>query len=114
MINQLVIVGMLEKIGYPADVSENGIEALKKIEQYPYQLVFMDCLMPEMDGFDTTKQIREREEKDPSIKKVYIIALTAKAMKGDREHCLKTGMDDFLEKPIKMGDLKIVLDKYLR
>ena len=113
-INRMVIVGMLEKLGYKVEIAENGKEALDRFQLGSFHLVFMDCLMPEMDGFEATKRIRELENSDHSKVRVPIIALTAKAMKGDREQCLNAGMDDYLAKPITSDDLIASINRYLK
>lgn len=127
-INQKVAVKMLEKLGYRVDVAGNGHEALAALTRSRYHLVFMDCQMPEMDGFDATREIRRLEaigkgpeapESDTSghspraARRIPIVAMTANAMAGDREHCLATGMDDFVSKPVKNQDLQRVLAQWL-
>lgn len=111
-INQMVIVGMLEKMGYTVDVATNGREAIDQFRQQHYDLVFMDCLMPEMDGFEATREIRRAEQEMKTEHQTPIIALTAKAMKGDREMCLSAGMDNYLTKPVTMDKLTTLLDSY--
>jgi len=121
IINQRVALKILEKLGYRADVVANGLEALRALEMIHYDMVLMDVQMPEMDGLEATIEIRKREEliaqkKDAGFsdklsalsfqhsaqsKHVPIIAMTARAMEGDREMCLKAGMDDYLTKPIQ-------------
>jgi len=112
-INRLVIVGMLEKLGYKADIASNGKEALELFHQGAFNLIFMDCLMPEMDGFEATEKIRNLEIQEGNKNHVPIVAFTAKAMKGDRERCLDAGMDDYLSKPVKSDDLQKSLDRFL-
>ncbi len=102
-INQKVIVLMLEKLGYQVALANNGLEALAAAEQAQFQLVFMDCQMPEMDGLEATRQLRA------SGYVVPIVALTANAFDSDREACLAAGMNDFLTKPVMPDKLKQVL-----
>ena len=109
-INQKVAVKMLEKLGYHADVAGDGKQALQALAQHSYDLVFMDCQMPEMDGFETTRMIRAQEK---AGYRLPIIAMTANAMEGDREHCLSSGMDDFVSKPVKSQELTRVLTQWL-
>ena len=110
LVNQKVAVKMLEKLGYRVDVAGNGNEALAALTRHHYNLVFMDCQMPELDGFETTRMIRAHEQPGTHLP---IIAMTANAMEGDREHCLSSGMDDFVSKPVKSQDLKNVLTQWL-
>ena len=103
VVNQIVAARMLEKLGCRVDVAANGKEAVELLEQVPYDLVFMDCQMPEMDGYEATAEIRRREKE--SGFHVAIIAMTAHTMPGDREHCLEVGMDGYVSKPIRSKDL---------
>ena len=109
-VNQRVAVKMLEKLGCRVDVASNGIEALAAICQHQYPLVFMDCQMPELDGFETTRLIRSQEQPGTHLP---VIAMTANAMEGDRETCLTAGMDDFVSKPIAVGALRAILARWL-
>ena len=113
VINQKVAQSILSKLGCKADVAANGLEAVQALEIIDYDLVLMDCMMPEMDGFEATAMIRAPDSKVLN-RKVPIVAMTANAMKGDREACLEAGMDDYLSKPVKKGDLSMVLEKWLK
>ncbi|MBV9580592.1 MAG: response regulator [Chloroflexi bacterium] len=110
-INQLVARRMLERLGCHVDVVSNGQEALDALASIPYALVLMDVQMPEMDGFEATAQIRQREAL--AGQHTTVVAMTANAMKGDRERALAAGMDDYLSKPIRLGDLELVLNKWV-
>ena len=109
-VNQKVACKMLEKLGYRVDVASNGQEAVAAHERAPYPLIFMDCQMPEVDGFEATALIRKMEGKSAHTP---IVAMTANAMQGDRERCLDAGMDDYVAKPIRPKDLQAVLDTWL-
>jgi CheY-like chemotaxis protein len=111
-INQLVARRMLERLGCHVDVVGNGREALDASDSIPYALLLMDVQMPEMDGFEATAQIRHREAQ--TRQHLPIVAMTANAMKGDRERALAAGMDDYLSKPIRLGDLEGVLHKWVQ
>ncbi|MCA9733946.1 response regulator, partial [candidate division KSB1 bacterium] len=109
VVNQKVATKLLSKMGYNADCVSNGVEVLSALEMIPYDLIFMDMQMPEMDGLQATRAIREKEG---SGEHIPIIAMTANAMKGDREKCLVAGMDDYVSKPIHPQALLEVLEKY--
>ena len=116
-VNQRVAVGHLQKLGYTAQVVANGLEALKALEKDHFDIVFVDCQMPEMDGFEVTAAIRSRESHaNGSIangfSRTTIIAMTANALEGDREKCLAAGMDDYISKPIKTEVLQNKLDQW--
>jgi len=104
-VNRRLALLMLEKLGCRADIAGNGKEVLVALERQPYDIVLMDCQMPELDGFATTRAIREAERADPSRQRVHIIALTANAMRGDREACIACGMDSYITKPVKLDAL---------
>jgi PAS domain S-box-containing protein len=110
-VNQKVALLILKKMGYQADVANNGREALAALKQAPYDLVLMDQQMPEMDGLEATRAIRASA--DVINRRVPIIAMTANALKGDRERCLEAGMDGYLSKPVKPDQLKNKLDQWL-
>jgi two-component system, sensor histidine kinase len=113
VINQKVALSILNKLGFKADVVANGLEAVHALEMVDYDLVLMDCMMPELDGFEATAMIRSHAS-EVINSRVPIIAMTANAMKGDREACLAAGMDDYLSKPVKMEELSMVLEKWLK
>ena len=106
LINQELIRMIIEKLGYDADIVDNGVKAIDAIQQKAYDLVLMDVQMPEMDGLEATGHIRKMPVAQP-----IIIALTANAMQDDRDRCLKAGMDDFLSKPLDIQSLLPALQK---
>jgi two-component system sensor histidine kinase/response regulator len=127
-VNQQLGVLLVEQLGYRADVAGNGLEVLEALSRIPYDLIIMDCQMPEMDGYDATREIRKREAFDikgeakvatsPLMLRhtsghVPIVAMTANAMPGDRGKCLESGMDDYLSKPIRPEELGKTLAKWL-
>jgi len=101
LINQKLIRNIFELLGYKADLAANGIEALDALKRKNYNLIFMDIQMPEMNGYEATEIIVEHRKEDKPI----IIAMTANAMKGDREKCVEVGMDDYITKPMRVNDL---------
>jgi CheY-like chemotaxis protein len=101
-VNQKVALRFLERLGYRADAVANGLEAVTTLESRRYDLVLMDLQMPEMDGFEATRQIRRRL---PAARQPKIVALTANAMQGDRELCVAAGMDDYISKPVKIQEI---------
>jgi CheY-like chemotaxis protein len=110
--NQQVAVGILKKLGLRADAVANGAEAVKALEALPYDLVLMDVQMPEMNGLEATRHIRNPQSAVRNHQ-IPIIAMTAGAMQGDREKCLEAGMNDYVSKPISPQALAEALDKWL-
>ncbi|HEU6448498.1 MAG TPA: response regulator [Verrucomicrobiae bacterium] len=109
-INQIVGTKQLKKLGCAVTIAADGAEAVRLWEKEPFPIVLMDCLMPEMDGYDAARKIRETEAKK-QMPPARIIALTANTMQSDRDLCLASGMDDFISKPVVEADLKAVLEK---
>jgi CheY-like chemotaxis protein len=115
VINQKVSVRILQQFGYLPEVAANGREALEAISHEPFDLVFMDVMMPEMDGLEATRQIRRRQmsgEQKNFQSRIIICAMTAHAMAGDREKCLAAGMDDYLAKPVRPKDVRDIIEKW--
>jgi len=108
LVNQKVALLMLKKLGIKADVATNGLEVLQALEHQTYDVVLMDVQMPEMDGFEAAKAIRERWKEG----KPHIIAVTAHALEGDRKRCIEAGMDDYISKPVRLEELIEVLGRY--
>ncbi|MGD9593087.1 MAG: response regulator, partial [Candidatus Berkiella sp.] len=108
LISQQVTIKMLEKMGYSVHGASNGNEAIEAIEVIDFDIVLMDCQMPELDGFETTRILRKNKKKQDLI----IVALTANAMKSDKDKCLEAGMNDFITKPIKAPVLSALMQKY--
>jgi len=104
LVNQKLIAGLLRRIGYQPQLVGHGLACIEALRRDNYNLILMDCQMPEMDGLDATARIRNGEAGDHN-RDIKIIALTASAMVGDREICLKAGMNDYLTKPIQAAEL---------
>jgi len=108
-VNQLLVVRSLAKLGVSVDVASNGVEAVRKWQHADYDLILMACQMPQMDGYQATSEIRGRE----TVRRIPIIAITANAMAGDRQRCSDAGMDGYLSKPIKLEELRTVVQQHL-
>ena len=115
-INQKVALRLLQQMGYRADLAANGVEALAALDRQPYDLVFMDVMMPEMSGLEATRLIRKRQNQKsqfPNYKSsIIIVAMTANAMQGDREKCLAAGMDDYIAKPVRLEDVRAIVERW--
>lgn len=110
-VNQRVAVSMLEKQGHSLKVANNGLEALAALDQQDFDVVLMDMQMPEMDGLEATAEIRRRERQ--TTRHIPIIAMTAAAMKGDRERCLQAGMDGYVSKPFRIRELNDAIRRFV-
>jgi len=115
LVNQRVALKQLKKLGFSADAVSNGNEVLSALQRIPYDIIIMDCQMPELDGYEVTRRIRQGgSDSYIHLKSApYIIALTANALQGDRERCLALGMNDYLTKPLHLRDLEAVLQRAL-
>jgi PAS domain S-box-containing protein len=111
-VNQMVAVRLLERLGCRVDVAGNGAEAVQMATRLPYHLIFMDCHMPEMDGFDATVEIRRRET-EVGLKPMPIVALTASVLQEDRDRCVSAGMNDIIGKPVQPSELAHVLRRFV-
>jgi CheY-like chemotaxis protein len=107
--NQLLLAKVLERMGYKVEVADNGVQALEKVKCHEFRMIFMDCNMPEMDGFEATRIIRKNEN-GPHLP---IVAVTADVMQGDREKCINAGMDDYVSKPFRIDRIKEMLGSYV-
>jgi CheY-like chemotaxis protein len=108
-VNRKVLLKMLEKVGYEADIAVNGLEAVQAVNRHPYDLIFMDVQMPEMDGLEATRRILAKRG---DAMRPTVVGLTANALKGDRDICLQAGMDDYLAKPVRLEQIQDMLQKY--
>jgi CheY-like chemotaxis protein/HPt (histidine-containing phosphotransfer) domain-containing protein len=108
VVNQKLALRLLAQMGYRADIAANGLEAVAAVERQPYDLVLMDVQMPEMDGFEASRELTRRW---PGDKRPRIVAMTANAMQGDRELCVAAGMDDYVSKPIRVEELVAALER---
>ncbi|MEM1182462.1 MAG: ATP-binding protein [Acidobacteriota bacterium] len=111
-VNRTVALGQLDELGYTAKAVKNGQEVLRALDRESFDIVLMDCQMPELDGYETSQRLRRLESVSTSSRRVTVIAVTAHAMKGDRERCLEAGMDDYLAKPFRVSELAAVLERW--
>ena len=111
-VNQKVAKQQLARLGYHAEVAGDGLAALRAVENRPFDLILMDCQMPDMDGYETSRRIRQWERQH-KLRPTHILAMTANALQGDREKCLSAGMNDYLSKPVRLEDLKAALARGL-
>jgi CheY-like chemotaxis protein/HPt (histidine-containing phosphotransfer) domain-containing protein len=116
-VNQKVAVRMIRSLGHEADIARNGVEAVEASGKACYDVALMDVQMPVMDGLEATRQIRAREQREKQsgarARHLYVVAMTANAMAEDRDECLNAGMDDYVPKPVRRGDLEEALKRYL-
>jgi signal transduction histidine kinase/DNA-binding response OmpR family regulator len=114
VVNQKVALAQLKKLRYKANAVANGLEVIEAMQHISYDIILMDCQMPEMDGYEATRAIRKREKRSDLCGKlpVYIIAMTANAMQGESEKCFAVGMDDYLSKPVRTSDLQTALERW--
>jgi len=111
VMNQKLTVVQLQRLGFAADAVGNGLEAIAAYAERPYDVVLMDCEMPQMDGYEATAEIRKREA--GTLRRIPIVAMTAHAAAKDRERCFTAGMDHYLPKPVRLDDLQKLLDGIL-
>jgi CheY-like chemotaxis protein len=111
-LNQKLAKRLLERAGCSVDVASNGRQAVEMWQEFPYDLIFMDCQMPTMDGYEATREIRRQEQAEMIRNRIPIVAMTANTMSGDREKCLIAGMDDFIPKPIPSNAIDRVLHRW--
>jgi CheY-like chemotaxis protein len=109
-LNRRIALRMLERLGYRADTVGNGRLAVEAVRNHPYDLVFLDVHMPEMDGFTAIREIRKFRQ---NAHRPVVVAMTARAMAGDREQCLAAGMDDYISKPVRLDDIRAVVEKWV-
>ena len=109
--NQQVAKMMLKKLGFEVDIADNGEIGVEKFKANEYEMIFMDCQMPVLDGFEATKQIRSLEE--GSSKHIPIVALTANVVPRDKHLCFDVGMDEFISKPVNQGRLRDIVERFL-
>ena len=108
-VNQRVALYQLQKLGFLAEVVDNGRQALDAMRKAPFDVIFMDCQMPELDGYAATRELRAIEE---GKRHTWIVAMTANSLQGDREKCMAAGMDDYVSKPVKTEDLQAALGRF--
>ncbi|HEY6168843.1 MAG TPA: response regulator, partial [Verrucomicrobiae bacterium] len=114
VVNRKVALQQLHKLGYTADTADTGREVLEALGRKSYDVILMDCQMPELDGFETTREIRQREAAAGKGEHAYIVAMTANALAGDREQCIGAGMDDYVDKPVQLARLRAAVVRGLQ
>jgi CheY-like chemotaxis protein len=110
-VNQKVASMLLLRLGYRADVAGNGVEVMRALQSKTYDLIFLDVQMPEMDGYETARRVTEQWAATPAARP-RMIAMTGNAMQGDRERCLEAGMDDYISKPVRVDELRDMLERW--
>jgi CheY-like chemotaxis protein len=114
-VNQKVALRQLQKLGFAADAVANGLEVLDAVKRIQYDVILMDCQMPELDGYEATRSLRNEERRSSGEKpRHYIVAMTANALAGDREECLRAGMDDYISKPVRLNELEAAIARGLQ
>ncbi|NEN88770.1 MAG: response regulator, partial [Okeania sp. SIO3H1] len=111
-VNQIIAKKMLHRLGYTIEIVKNGLAAVEAVKNQFYDIILMDIQMPEMDGIEATHHIRQQFKNTESTCQPWIIAMTANAMKEDRENCFKAGMNDYLSKPVQLHELAAILEKF--
>ena len=110
--NQFISKAMIESVGSSVVIAENGLEVLDKVKEQVFDLILMDCQMPEMDGFEATEKVRSMD--NPALANIPIVALTADVQKETRENCLQKGMNDFVSKPFTLDDITTLIQKWVK
>jgi two-component system, sensor histidine kinase and response regulator len=112
LVNRLVILGQLKRLGHTAIVATDGYEAIEAASATPFDIVLMDCEMPRMNGYQATLTLREHERQEQGSPHARVVAMTAHDLVGDREKCLAAGMDDYLRKPVQTEELRVAIERW--